>query len=133
MVGNGILSSGLIGPLILLFLGHVVIGLLFSGVATAARISADSRLAAGKSQAKIDLAIAILASSELLQILGACLLHSDAGLGIGFLVVGLFLLWPASVVLAILGRGAGRRVLLVGHGLIALLVAVLLLSVLIHG
>jgi hypothetical protein len=135
MFSNSLFSLGLILPLLLLFLGHVVIGLLFSGAAIVVRLRADSSLAARASQAKIDWAIAILASSELLQILGASLLHIETkqGIGIGLLAIGMFLLWPISALLAIWGLGAGRRALLIGHGLIALLVAVLLLSVLLHG
>jgi hypothetical protein len=131
-MGGGIFSMGLIGPLILLFLGHVAIGLLFSGVAIAVRIKADSSLVTRKSQTKIDWAIAILAISELLQILGLRHLFGETDL-VWLLVVGLFLLWPASAVLAIWGRGAGRKVLLVGHGLIALWVSAFFVIVIAHG
>ena len=132
MFSNGLFSLGLILPLLLLFVGNVAIGVLFSGAAIVVRIRDSSSLAARASQRKIDWAIAILASSELLSIVGASLLHIDAGLAIGLLLVGFFLLWPISAVLAIWGRGTGRRVLLLGHALIALLVAVLLLSTWIH-
>jgi hypothetical protein len=132
MLSNGLFSLGLILPLLLLFLGHVVVGLLFSAVAIAVRIRADSSLTAGKSQRKIDLAIAVLAYSELSSILGASLLHKYLGAGEMLLASGLFLLWPVSAFLTIWGRGEGRNVLLVGHGLIALWVALFFLSIFIY-
>jgi hypothetical protein len=132
MSGNGIFSLGFAGPLILLFLGFVAIGLSFSGGAVVVRQRADSEHMAGKSQTKIDISIAILAISALLPIFAGVISHFGAyGAGIILAVIGPFLFWPVSAVLAIRGKGAGRRVLLVGHGLIALLVAVLLLIVLI--
>jgi hypothetical protein len=134
MAGNGIFSLGLFGPLILLFLGFVTMGLLFSGVAIVVRLRADSEKAARGKQSKIDSAIAILAGSAVLFICGVSILHIEAEFNIGILLVavGLFLLWPLSAILAILGRGAGRKVLLVGHGLIAAWVSLLLLIVLVH-
>jgi hypothetical protein len=98
------------------------------------RLRADSELTAGESQPRIDSAIAILAISVALSILGAIIYHNlDDGAGMVLVIVGIFLLWPVSAVLAIRGRGVGRSVLLMGHGLIALWLAVILLTVLIHG
>ena len=47
-------------------------------------------------------------------------------------VVGVFILWPLSAAFGLRGRGAGREPLMVGHGLIAVLMVVLLLSILVH-
>jgi hypothetical protein len=133
MSGDGISSFGLTAPLILLFLallfiGFVAIGLSFSGAVIVVRLRANSELMAEKSQAKINVSIAILAVSALLPILAGFLSHYGAyGTGIILAAIGPFLLWPVSAVLAIRGRGAGRRILLVGHGLIAVMVALLIL------
>jgi hypothetical protein len=133
MAGNGIFSLGLIAPLLLLFVGPVGIGLLCSVVAIVVRRRADSELSSGESQSQIDTSIALLAISALLS---ACSLipTRDAVFGTGttLAIIGMFLLWPVSAVLAIRGRGVGRKVLLVGHGLIAVWVLVLVLSILIH-
>jgi hypothetical protein len=135
MFSDGLFSVGLAGPLLILFLGFLAFGLLFSGASVVVRLRADSEFTAGKSQRKIDWAIAILVISSLLSILGGYLYHNssaETGTGMMLFIVGIFLLWPVSAILTIRGRGAGRRVLLVGHGLIALLIAVLLLSVIIY-
>ena len=133
MVGNGISSLGITTPLILLILallllGFVAIGLSFSGAASVARLRGNSGLTADKSQAKIDFATAILAISALLPVLAGVLSRLGAyAAGLVLAPIGPLLLWPVSAVLAIRGRGAGRRVLLMGHRLLALLVALLIL------
>jgi len=134
MFSSSLFALGLILPLLLLFVGHVAIGLLFSGAAIVARFQADSEPAAARSQRKIDWAIAILAASVLSSILGACLVHIENKLVIAecLIIVGWFVLWPVSAVLAVEGRGVARRTLLVGHGLIALLLVGLLICVCIH-
>jgi len=134
MFSSSLFALGLILPLLLLFVGHVAIGLLFSGAAIVARFQADSEPAAARSQRKIDWAIAILAASVLSSILGACLVHIENKLVIAecLIIVGWFFLWPVSAVLAVEGRGVARRTLLVGHGLIALLLVGLLICVCIH-
>ena len=132
MFSSSLFALGLILPLLLLFVGHVAIGLLFSGAAIVARFQADSEPAAARSQRKIDWAIAILVVSNLSSILGGYIYHNSAaetGTGMMFVIFGIFLLWPVSAILTLRGRGAGRKVLLVGHGLIALLISVVLLSV----
>jgi hypothetical protein len=129
---DGWFSVGLAGPLALLFLGFLAIGLLFSGASIVVRQRADYELTAGKSQRKIDWAIAILVVSNLLSILGGYLYHNssaETGAGMMLFIFAIFLLWPVSAILTLRGRGAGRKVLLVGHGLIALLISVVLLSV----
>jgi hypothetical protein len=120
MFSGSLFSLGIILPLLLLFIGHVAIALLFSTSAFVVRLRADSELTAGASQRKIDWAIAILAGSALLSVVGATLIHLNAQLGIELFGAGLFLLWPLSAVLSVWGRGTGREPLLVGHGLIAL-------------
>jgi hypothetical protein len=146
MGGNGIFSLGLIGPLILFFLGHAASGLLFSGAATIVRFRADSEPAAAGSQRKIDWAIAILVASVLLSILGSSLvrdafirdayarspLQYEIGTGNNLVIVAWFILWPVSAALTIWGSGAGRRLLLVGHGLIASLLVSLLVGPVIY-
>jgi hypothetical protein len=134
MSGDWISSLGITTPMILLFLallllGFVAVGLSVSVAVIVARRRADSELKAGKSQAKIDLSIAILAISALLPILAGALSRYGAYYGAAIILaaIGPLLLWPVSAVLAIRGRGAGRRVLLVGHGLIAVMVALLIL------
>jgi hypothetical protein len=136
MFSNGLFSFGLAGPLGLLVLGLPAIGLLCSGVAIKVRIRIDSGLAKNNSQPKIDWAIGVLATSVLLQILGLVSYYS------GFeswetwkiqVMIGIFILWPVSAILAVWGRGVGRSVLLMGHGLIAFWVAAILLIILIHG
>jgi hypothetical protein len=131
MFSSSLFSLGLILPLLLLFVGHVAIGLLISGVAIVVRLKADSKLMVEKSQRKIDWAIAILTASVISSVLGASLVHieSEIGVAIGLVVVGWFLLWPASALLTICGKGVGRLQLLFGHGLIALLMVSLLLAV----
>jgi hypothetical protein len=130
MFSNCIYSVGLAGPLLLLFIGFLVIGLLFSGAAIVVRLRADTELNAEKSQRKIDWAIAILAISGVLPILGGVLSHYGfPGRGMILAIVGTLLLWPTSVVLTVWGRGAGRNILLVGHALIPLLAAVLIFIV----
>lgn len=133
MSGDGIFSLGLVGPLILLFLGHVLIGLLSSGTAIVLRLRASSELTARKSQSKVSWAIATLIGSELLSILGGRLLHWDIRLGARLLVVGLFLVWPVSGVLTIFGKGPGRRVMLVGHSVILLWIVLIFLLIWAHG
>jgi hypothetical protein len=134
MSGNGIFSMGLIGPLLLLFVGPVGIGLLCSVAAIVVRRRADSELTSGESQSQIDTSIGLLAISTLLSVC-AVMPSREGGFGAGttLAVVGTFLLWPVSAVLAIRGKGVGRKILLVGHGLIAAWVLVLLLSMLIQG
>jgi hypothetical protein len=133
MAGDGIFSMGLIGPLLLLFVGPVGIGLICSVVAIVMRLRADSEFSSGESQPQIDTSIALLAISTLLSV---CALMPSRGAVFGagttLAIVGTFLLWPVSAVLAIRGRGVGRKVLLVGHGLIAAWLLVLVLSILIH-
>jgi hypothetical protein len=134
MFSNGLFSLGLAGPLLLLFLGPAAIGLMFSGAAIVVRLRADSEHAAGESQPQIDLAITFLAISVALSILGAIIYQNwDDGIGSMLAIAGIFLLWPVSAALAIRGRGVGRSVLLVGHGLIALWLVAIFLSILIHG
>jgi hypothetical protein len=134
MSGNWILSLGITTPMILLFLAlllisFVVVGLSVSGAVIVARLRADSELTAGKSQAKIDVSVAILAVSALLPILAGTISRYGAYYGAAMIlaVIGPLLLWPVSAVLAIRGSGVGRRVLLVGNRLIAVLVALLVL------
>ena len=133
MSGNGIFSLGLIGPMLLLFVGPVAIGLLFSGLAIFVRLRATSELSSGESQSQIDSSIAVLTISVLLSVGGVIIFRNGMyGTGTMLAIAGMFLLWPVSAVLAVRGRGVGRSVLLIGHSLIALFVIVLLLSVLIH-
>ena len=135
MFSNGLFALGDAGPFLFLFLGPGVIGLLFSGAAIFVRLRADSEATSRETQPKIDTAIAVLAISGFLSILGLILNRYWVSTGTGMMlaIVGIFLLLPVSVVLAIQGRGTGRDVLFMGHGLIALWVSVLLLIVLIHG
>jgi hypothetical protein len=126
--GDGIFSLGLIGPLALLFLGSLAIGLLVSGVVIVVRLRADSKLLSTKSQSQIDSSIALFVISESLSVIGGIIFRNgEYGAGIKFAIAGIFILWPVSAVLAIVGRGVGRKVLLIGHALIALWVVVLVL------
>ena len=124
---------GLTTPLILLILalllmGFVGIGLSFSGATIIARRRGNSEFTAEKSRAKIDTSTSLLAVSALLPLFAGALSRFGASTAaLMLLPIGPLLLWPISAVFAIRGRGAGRRVLLVGHGLIALLVASLIL------
>jgi hypothetical protein len=132
MSGNGIFTLGLLGPLALLYVGQVVIGLLFSGMVIIERLRADTEQLSGQSQSKVDSSIAVLVISELLSICGGIVFHNgEYGTGMNLALIGIFLLWPVSAVLAILGKGAGRRVLLVGHALIALWIIFIFLAILI--
>jgi hypothetical protein len=135
MFSDNLFSFGLAGPLGLLVLGVPVIGLLCSGVAIKVRIRMDSGLTKCDSQPKIDWSIGVLATSNLLQILGLISYYGFESWETWkiLVIISIFILCPISALLAILGRGVGRRVLLVGHGLIALWVAVILLMILIHG
>jgi hypothetical protein len=124
---------GLTTPLTLLILaflllGFVAIGLSFSAATIVATRRGNSEFTAGQSHAEIDVSTAFLAVSALLPLLAGVLSRFGASTAaLMLLPIGPLLLWPISAVLAIRGKGAGRRVLLVGHGLIALLVALLIL------
>lgn len=133
MSGNGIFSLGLLVPLLLLFVGPVGIGIFCSVAAIVVRLRADPELSSGESQSQIDTSIALLAVSALLSVC-AVIPFGDQPLGMGttLAIVGMFLLWPVSAVLAIRGRGVGRKELLVGHGIIAAWLSLLLLTILIH-
>jgi hypothetical protein len=138
MSGDGMSSLGLTAPLILLFLailfmGFVATGLFFSGAAIVVRLRPDSEATSGKTPPQIYASIAVLAVSALLPILAGFLSHYGAYRAeIMLTAIGPFLLWPISVMLAIRGRGAGRRILLVGHRLIALWVAFIGITTLIY-
>jgi hypothetical protein len=115
--------------------GSIVIELFSAIAAIAIRLRADSDLTTGELQSQIDVSIVFLLISVLLSIIGAVIYHNsraESGLGEMFIIVGIFLLWPVSAALTVRGRGAGREALLVGHGLTALLMSVLLLSIFIH-
>ena len=124
MFTGGFFALGLMGPIAYLILGFIVIALLFSGAAVATSFRSNSGRKGVESQPRIDWAIGVLGISGLLSILGASFLINDVSTGTKLLALGLFLLWPVSAVLAIVGRGVGRKVLLVGHALIALWVGV---------
>lgn len=124
----GLTTPLMLLTLALLLLGFVTIGLSFSGATIVARRRGNSEFTAEESHAKIDMSTALLAVSALLPLLAGVLSRFGASTaGLMLLPIGPLLLWPISAVLAIRGKGAGRRVLLVGHGLIALLVALLIL------
>jgi hypothetical protein len=92
-----------------------------------------SEVTARESKLKINWAIATLAISGLMSIVGAIFFHNaDTRTGIVLAISGTFLMWPVSVVFAMRGRGAGRNVLLVGDALIALLLIFTLLCVWIY-
>ena len=134
MFENSIFALGLIVPLALFLVGHLLIGLLFSVIAIVVRFQARSRPVTVGSQRKVDWAIVFFAASVLSSMLGASLLHIERDLGIAerLVIVG-WLLWPVSGVLTIAGKGAGRGPLLVGHGVIAFLLIGLLIALWIHG
>lgn len=133
MFSNGLFSLGLIGPLIYLFLGFVVIGLSFGAGAIAVRWRETPEPTSRVPQLRIDLSAVILAISALLPIIAVFLYHGGfqrEGIITPFL--GMFLLWPVSAVFAISGKGAGRKLLLVAHGLIALWVFAFLMIMAIY-
>jgi len=134
MLSDDLFSLGLFGPLLYLILGFVAIGLFFSGAVIVARCRSGYGLHVEQSQRKIDWGTAILAVSALLPMLAGILYHYAAyRVGTMLAAIGLLLLWPVSVALAIFGRGTGRRALLAAHGLIAFWMAVILLIIWIHG
>jgi hypothetical protein len=135
MSSGGFFSYGNAAPLLLLFGGTVVIGFISALAAIAIRLRADSELTTGELQPQIDSSIVILVISVLLSVIGAVLYHNSSAESekwMMLVIVGIFLLWPVSAVVTVRGKGAGREVLLMGHGLIATLVALLLLSIFIH-
>jgi len=134
MAGNGIYSLGLLGPLFLLYSGFVLVGVAFSGTAIAIRLRAGTAFGAEKLQFKIDLSIVIFAASVMASICGGMLSHGGNYVaGVRCFFVSMFLLWPLSAVLAILGKGTSRRTLLIGHGLIALFMVIsVVMSVIIY-
>jgi hypothetical protein len=124
----GLTTPPILLILALLLLSFVAIGLSFSGATIVARQRGNSEITAGKSYARIDMSAALLVVSALLPLLAGVLSRFGASTAaLMLLSIGPLLLWPISVVFAIRGRGASRRVLLVGHGLIAFLVALLIL------
>lgn len=133
MFSGGLFSVGLAGPLLVLFLSFLAIGIPFSVAAIAVRLRTALKTPTGNGQRKIDWGIAVLAISGVMPILGGVLSHYGL-FRIGMIVagVGIVFLWPVSAVLAVRGNGAGRGALLVAHGLLALLSGLLFLSVLIH-
>jgi hypothetical protein len=129
MLSNGLFALGFAGPLILFWLGHAVIGITFAVAAILTRRRANPRAKNIGRPDRILWAIAILACAELASILGASFLHVDGQIGAIIVAIGLFVLWPVSAILSLLGRGAtGQKVLLLGHGLIAFGTCVLLLA-----
>lgn len=133
MSGEGIFSLGLIGPMAILFLGFQLIGVPFAIVAIATIARAKNKNS-GKSHPTIDLSLRVFILSLALSIVGWILVRYGAFFwGPALAIFAIFLLWPISALLALRGGArAGRRILLVGHGLIAILVSLLLSSVLIH-
>jgi hypothetical protein len=117
MPGNGIFLLGLIGPVLLLFVGPMAIELLFLGAAIFARLGADSEHSSRESQSQIDNSIGVLAISVLSSIGGGIIFRNgEYRTGTILAVFGIFLIWPVSAVLAVRGRGAARRYCLWGTG-----------------
>jgi hypothetical protein len=133
MFSNGLFSLGYAGPLLLLFLGSAVIGLVFSGAAIVARRRAAPEAAQGELQSNIDLAIGILVVSGPLSFVGFAINYYWASkVGIMLAIVAVFILWPLSAFLAFRARGVGRKEILIGSGLIGLWVLGLLVIMAIH-
>jgi hypothetical protein len=134
MYSNGLFSLGMVGPIGLLCLGMPAFELMLWGIVLVVRVQMGSKLRPEKRNVNLEWAIRTLVVSSLFPVLGFICEYN--GYYLYFLILsemGIFLLWPISAVLTILGKGVGRRLLLGGHGIIALFVLALFLSVRSHG
>ncbi len=131
---DALFALGLVGPLLLLVGGFVVIGLAFSIIVFVIRRRSRDESIANTNGRKVDWATALLASAALLPIV-AGILSSLGSHGAGFTLLCFvcFLLWPVSAVFTLLGKGTGRGLLLMAHGLIVLWSTAILLLIWIHG
>lgn len=132
MFSNSFFGLGAILPILALFLGYVSIGLCTAGIAVYVAIRASPKPVTRTSQRKAYWPIAALICSETSSVLGFLCFPKEINLGIVLLGIGLLLLWPVSAALAIWGRGVARKSLLVGHGLIAVWICIMLLTICIH-
>ena len=132
MFSNSFFGLGVILPILVLFLGYVSIGVISAGIAVFATVRARSKPVTGTSRSKVYWPIAALICSEASSILGFLLIPNEMKQGIVLVGIGLLILWPVSAGLAIWGRGVARRTLLVGHGLIAVWICIILLMIWIH-
>jgi hypothetical protein len=111
-----------------------MIELLFSGVVIVVRGRRDFKFKLEKTNSNLERAIRTLVVSGLFPVLG--LICEMCGFFRSFLIfteIGIFILWPISAVLTILGKGVGRRLLLGGHGTIASFLFAIFWSVRSHG
>ena len=131
---NALFALGLVGPLLLLVVGFIIMGLLFSGAALMSRCRSGFTNTGKKGEWTMNWAIRALAGAAVAPILAGVISHFGAqGTALGLTVLSFVALWPASIVLTFLADGAGRGLLLFGHGLIALWVIVIISLICIHG
>jgi hypothetical protein len=129
MFSNGLFALGFFGPLILFWLCHTLVGLAIALAALVTRLRANSESRKIGRPRPIVWAIAILACAEIASIVGASVLHIDGSIGSIIVVVGLLVMWPISAILSLMGkRAVGQKVLLIGHGLIAVETGALFLA-----
>ena len=132
MFSNNFFGLGVLLPILALFLGYVSIGLCTAGIAVYVAVRASPKPVTRTSQRKAYWPISALVCSEASAILGFLCFPKEMNLGIVLVGVGLLLLWPVSAALAIWGCGVARKILLVGHGLIAAWICIILLITWIH-
>ena len=118
----------------LFLVGFVGIGLSFSVAVIVVRLRSGDEFIAKARQQMIGLATAILACAALSPVLAVFISqlpisHYPTLLApLPLICVGCSLLWPVSVIVTFLGQGTGRRMLLVAHGLIAIMWTALVLT-----
>jgi len=131
---DSLFALGLVGPLLLLCCGFVAVGLSFSCAMVVARRRSSREQTKDMLHQKIGWAAVLLGSAALLPIVAGVVSHFGAfGAALDLLCLGCFLLWPISVIFTFLGKGVGRNLLFVAHGLIIVWAGAILLVIWIHG
>jgi len=134
MFSNDLFSLGLTGPIVLLCLGVPTVELLFAGIVIVVRSRLGSKMLLSNADSNSLWAIRVLVISGLFPIFGlTCEVFGFYRSSELLTEIGIFVLWPLSAVLTIVGKGVGRRAILGGHGIIAAILFAIFWSVKSHG
>lgn len=130
MFSNGLFSMGLAGPLVLLGFCIPAVELLLSAIALLVRHHSAHEFITKTSRMRSGGAVLSLVIAGLLPICGF-IADTVGGFGLFHICaeIEILLLWPVSVVLVFGTRGVERKILLIGHGVIAFLVSAILISI----